>query len=78
VHWSEEELRLLGVPEELLVRARCLGGTPMPEETKALVEAVRAFLDDCGETFHRDMDGIQRWLFFTEEGKRAFERWGLR
>ena len=78
VHWSEEELRLLGVPEELFARARCLGGPPTPEEVKDLVEAVRAFLDDCGETFHRDMDGIQRWLFFTEEGKRAFERWGLR
>jgi len=78
VHWSEEELRLLGVPEDLLARASCLRGVPRPEEAKALVEAVRAFLDDCGETFHHDMDGIQRWLFFTEEGKRAFERWGLR
>ena len=77
-HWSEEELRLLGVPEDLLARASCLRGVPKPEEAKDLVEAVRAFLDDCGETFHHDMDGIQRWLFFTEEGKRAFERWGLR
>jgi hypothetical protein len=77
-HWSEEELRLLGVPDDLLVRMRCLDGPPTSEETKALVEAVRSFLDDCGETFHRDMDRIQRWLFFTEEGKRAFERWGLR
>ena len=78
VHWSEEELRLLGVPDDLLARAACLLGTPSPDDAKGLVEAVRAFLDDCGETFHRDMDGIQRWLFFTEEGKRAFERWGLR
>ncbi len=77
-HWSEEELRLLGVPEDLLARASRLRGVPKPEEAKALVEAVRAFLDECGETFHHDMDGIQRWLFFTEEGKRAFERWGLR
>jgi hypothetical protein len=77
-HWSEEELRLLGVPDDLLVRMRCLDGPPTSEETKALVEAVRSFLDDCGGTFHRDIDRIQRWLFFTKEGKRAFERWGLR
>jgi hypothetical protein len=77
-HWSEQELRLLGIPEDLLARAACLKGIPEPEEAKALVEAVRAFLDACGETFHHDMDGIQRWLFFTKDGKRAFERWGLR
>jgi len=77
-HWSEEELRLLGVPEDLLLQARCLTGTPTPEEAKRLVEGVRAFLDARGETFHHDMDRIQRWLFFTPEGKRAFERWGLR
>jgi hypothetical protein len=77
-HWSEQELRLLGIPEDLLARAECLRGTPEPDEAKGLVEAVRAFLDGCGETFHRDMEGIQRWLFFTKEGKRAFERWGLR
>ena len=76
-HWSEEELRCLGIPEDLLARA-CLQGIPEPEDAKGLVEAVRAFLDECGETFHRDMEGIQRWLFFTKEGKRAFERWGLR
>lgn len=77
-HWSEQELRLLGIPEDLLVRAECLRGTPEPDEATGLIEAVRVFLDDCGETFHHDMDGIQRWLFFTKEGKRAFERWGLR
>ena len=77
-HWSEQELRYLGIPEDLLARAACLEGIPEPEGTKGLVEAVRAFLDGCGETFHHDMEGIQRWLFFTKEGKRAFERWGLR
>ena len=77
-HWSEQELRLLDIPDDLLARARCLTGRPSPDEAKALIEAVRAFLDDCNETFHRDMEGIQRWLFFTREGKRAFERWGAR
>jgi hypothetical protein len=77
-HWSEQELRLLGVPDDLLARAARLKDASTPEEAKGLVEAVRAFLDGCGETFHRDMEGIQRWLFFTKEGKRAFERWGLR
>ncbi len=77
-HWSEEELRLLGVPDDLLSRAVCLQGVPESEQTRELVEAVRAFLDESGETFHHDMEGIQRWLFFSREGKRAFERWGLR
>ena len=77
-HWSEQELRQLGIPEDLLAHVACLQGIPEPEDVKGLVEAVRAFLDGCDETFHRDMEGIQRWLFFTKEGKRAFERWGLR
>jgi len=77
-HWSEQELHLLGIPEDLLARAACLQGIPKPEDAKGLVEAVKAFLDECGETFHHDMEGIQRWLFFTKDGKRAFERWGLR
>ena len=77
-HWSEQELRLLGIPEDLLARAACLQGIPEPEDAKGLVEAVKGFLDECGETFHHDMEGIQRWLFFTVDGKRAFERWGLR
>jgi hypothetical protein len=77
-HWSEQELRLLDVPDDLLDRARCLAGSPSSEDAKALVEAVRAFLDDCGETFHHDMESIQRWLFFTREGKAAFERWAVR
>ena len=77
-HWSEEELAALDVPRALLNQATCLQGRPEPDVAKALVEAVRAYLDDCGETFHHDMEGIQRWLFFTKEGKRAFERWGTR
>ena len=77
-HWSEQELQYLGIPKDLLARVACLQGIPEPENAKGLVEAVNAFLDDCGETFHRDMDGIQRWLFFTKDGKRAFEHWGLR
>jgi len=77
-HWSEQELRLLGIPDDLTARAARLARRPDPDEVKVLVEAVRSFLDDCGETFHRDMETIQRWLFFTKEGKRAFERWGLR
>ena len=77
-HWSEQELRLLGIPDDLLARAACLLGTPSHDDAKQLVKSVRAFLDECDETFHHDMDAIQRWLFFTAEGKRAFERWGLR
>ncbi len=77
-HWSEQELRQLGIPEDLLSCAARLQGVPDPGAAKFLVEAVRTFLDGCGETFHHDAEGIERWLFFTKEGKRAFERWGLR
>jgi len=77
-HWSDQELRLLGIPDRLLELASTLGVGVDPETTKELVDAVRAFLDEHGETFHHEMDAIQPWLFFSKEGKRAFERWGIR
>lgn len=77
-HWSEQELRLLGVPAELLEEAVRLSPDMEPDDVKALVEAVRAFMDENAVTLHHEMDKIQPWLFFTKEGKGAFERWGAR
>jgi len=77
-HWSAEELRALGVPHALLMQAARATECHEPEAVRALVEGVTSYLDARGETFHRDMSGLQRWLFFTAEGKRAFERWGSR
>lgn len=78
-HWSEQELRTLDVPKDLLVQATVLASQdPEPEAVKGLVDAVKSFLDAQGETFHQDMTSLERWLFFTADGKRAFEMWGRR
>jgi len=78
-HWSEQELRGLGVPKDLLAHATVLASPdPDPDAVKDLVDAVTSFLDAHGETFHKDMTLLERWLFFTAEGKRAFEMWGRR
>ena len=76
-HWSEQELRLLEVPEALLEAAAKLGRSDLDVEgMRGLVDQVRSFLDNCGETFHQDTAPVERWLFFHKEGKDAFERWG--
>ncbi len=78
VHWSEQEFAELGISDDLLDLVKAWISDPSPDNARGLVGAVREFLDDSGETFHQDMDGIQQWLFFTKEGKTAFERWGIR
>jgi len=77
-HWSEQEFVELGIPNDLLDLVKAWMMDPSSDNARAVVDAMRAFLDDDGETFHQDMDGIQQWLFFTKEGKAAFERWGIR
>jgi len=77
-HWSEQEFVELGISSDLLDSVIVWMKDPVTENARAMVGAVRAFLDDAGETFHQDMDGIQQWLFFTVEGKVAFEKWGIR
>ena len=77
-HWSEQELRLLGVPDRLIEGAAKLGPDMAPEDVRALIEGVRAFMEENGVSIHREHDAIQPWLFFTREGKNAFERWGAR
>ena len=75
-HWSEQEFAELGTSGDLLDLVKAWMLDPSSDRAQCLVGAVRTFLDESGETFHQDMDGIQRWLFFTKEGKAAFERWG--
>ena len=77
-HWSEQEFAQLGISDDLLDLVKVWMLDPSSDNARGLVGAVRKFLDDAGETFHQDMDGIQQWLFFTKEGKAAFERWGIR
>ena len=77
-YWSEQEFAELGISDDLLDLVKVWMLDPSSDNARGLVEAVRSFLDDAGETFHQDMDGIQQWLFFTKEGKAAFERWGCR
>lgn len=78
VHWSEQEFAGLGISDDLLGLVKAWILDPSSDNARGLVGAVREFLDNSGETFHQDMDGIQQWLFFTKEGKTAFERWGIR
>ncbi len=77
-HWTEQELRLLGVPQELLSKACLLLEDPEGEAVRALVEAVQQWLDQCGETFHRDGESLMNWAFHRTAGKRAFETWAGR
>lgn len=77
-HWAAEELRILGVSEDLLARAGAVLAAPSPEGFKALREGVHAFLDERGESFHHDRMALIRWAFLTAEGKQAFRVWGAR
>lgn len=77
-HWSEQEFDELGIPDDLVDLVKVWIADPASDNARALVGAVREFLDATGETFHQDMEGIQQWLFFTKDGKAAHERWGCR
>jgi hypothetical protein len=77
-HWAEQELRLLGLPEDLLRQTADVFSAPEPETSKQLAEAVRRWLDARGETFHRETDSLITWAFHRLEGKRAFEMWAGR
>lgn len=77
-HWTEPELRLLEVPDELMRQVERTFSDPTSEAPRQLVEAIEAWLDGRGETFYRDLDGLMTWTFHRSEGKRAFEQWGGR
>lgn len=77
-HWAAEELRLLGVPEEIPARMAALLSAPTREGIKELQGAVHAWLDHIGISLDRDRMGLTRWAFLTPEGKAAFRTWGAR
>lgn len=77
-HWVGQELRLLGVPDALLCDMSGALAEPTPERTKSLVDTVGAWLDERGETFHRDGAALITWAFHRREGREAFERWAGR
>ncbi len=77
-HWTEQEFQAMGVSSDLLDSVNTWISDPKTDHARSMVNATRAFLDAQGETFHHDMEGIQQWLFFTQEGKAAFEKWGCR
>jgi len=77
-HWSEQELRLLMVPEELITRISKAFADRTQEKFTVLVDEVKQWLEECGETFHHDQQELMRWAFLAAEGKEAFARWGAR
>ncbi|MDD5452891.1 MAG: hypothetical protein PHZ21_01235 [Candidatus Bipolaricaulis sp.] len=77
-HWAAEELRLLGVPEEIPARMAALLSAPTAEGIRELQGAVHAWLDHMGISHYRDRMGLIRWAFLTAEGKGAFRTWGAR
>ncbi|MGC9529014.1 MAG: hypothetical protein ACP5G2_00070 [Candidatus Bipolaricaulaceae bacterium] len=76
LHWAADELQLLGVPEDLISRAAATLADPTRDGLRELREAVHAFLDQLGLSFHHDRLGLIRWAYLTEEGKQAFSTWG--
>ncbi len=76
LHWTVPELRLLGVPEDLLAAFAGAVADPSPEDLGALVTATRHWLAVEGETLQEDLEALSAWAFHREEGRAAFERWG--
>lgn len=77
-HWSEQELRLLGVSEELIASISAAFADRTREKFTTLVDEVKQWLEEHGETFHHDQQELIRWAFLTAEGKEVFARWGAR
>jgi hypothetical protein len=77
-HWTMEELRLLGLPDDLLFQIERWADDPDSVSRGQLVKRLDQHLTDSGETFHQDRSSLGQWLLFTKDGKAAFERWGAR
>ena len=77
-HWATHELELLGVPSDLLATIERTLADPTSESLDRLVEDVHEYLEEKGETFHRDGEALGRWAVLTDEGKTAFQTWGAR
>jgi hypothetical protein len=77
-HWTQQELRLLGVPDELVTQIAGAFAAPTKERLSALTDAVKAELEAHGETFHKDPQALMHWAYLHDEGKKAFSTWGWR
>ena len=77
-HWTRQELALLGVPADLVSLLEEALLTPEPSRVTPLLERVDRFLDEEGETFHKDRMGLFHWAVLTDAGKAAFRAWAAR
>jgi len=77
-HWTEQEMLHLGVPLNLIGSLTAAFAHPAPESLRDLIVSVDAWLNERGETFHRDGDSLVAWAFHRTEGRRAFETWAGR
>ncbi|MEW5825272.1 MAG: hypothetical protein AB1778_00365 [Candidatus Bipolaricaulota bacterium] len=77
-HWSEQELRHLGVPASLLDATDAAFTAPATDAMADLVRSLDTWLDSLGETFHHDTRALVAWAFLRAEGRRAFEVWSGR
>ncbi len=77
-HWSEQELQLLGVPQGFIEQIGEAFAVPTREKLSALIDGVKGWLEECGETFHHDQQELMRWAFLSDEGKEAFQTWTAR
>jgi len=71
--WAEQELRLAGVPGELL-DAWIAAAIADPPPLDALRKALDAWLSSEGHTLHLNTFMLANWFTFTDEGRRAAER----
>jgi predicted nucleotidyltransferase len=77
-HWSDEELKLVGVGPDLIASIGVALSSPEKARLQALGKEVDRFLEEEGETFHKNAQKLMQWAYLTDAGKRAFRRWGAR
>jgi hypothetical protein len=77
-HWSKQELRAAGAPDDIVLAAEAELVTPTADGLRALIARVNDEMDALGSAFHRDPTAMREWALLSEEGKRAFLTWGAR
>lgn len=77
-HWTEQELRAIGIPDALLLQMGKTMRCPDEDALRTIVRDVNRWLAEQGETFHHDMNELNRWAFLRDEGKQAFQTWSAR
>lgn len=78
LHWTQQELSVLGVSEGLVARIGETFAHPTKEGLSALTDAVKGELEAHDEAFHKDPQALMRWAFLRKDGKDAFATWGGR